>query len=318
MHLPTWPVFVLLCASFSSLALAQKPAEVAAKDQFAAGEAAYNRGDYAAAIEAWQAAYASDPRPRIQYNIYQAQERLGDLAAAADALQRYLDEADASDPSYENAETRMASLRQRMLATGVHLQGVPAGATVKVDDKDPGPSSPDDSIALSPGQHRIVVTLQGHQDFIAEVYVADGRILEIPVELKRLPPAVAAPAAVEAPLEPAAPAAHDAGESTPSQRAARPFFIASAALGGAALIAGIWTLNRAAELDGCGDAEFYCSNQDAVESQRTIALVTTTVLGLGAIGTFAYGIVLKVRGDREEAALACAPWLGGASCRLRF
>jgi tetratricopeptide (TPR) repeat protein len=323
MRLPTWPMLVLLCGCCSSVALAQKPAEVAARENFAAGEAAYSRGDYVTAIKDWQAAYASDPRPRIQYNIYQAHERLGDLGAAADALQRYLDDADASDPAYENAEARMASLRQRMLATGIRLLGVPAGAIVRVDDRDPGPTSQDDSIALSPGQHRIKVTLRDHQDFIADVYVADGRTLEIPVELKRLRSAVVAPAAEEASPEtrapePAAPAPHDARESTPSERAARPFFIASAALGGAALIAGIWTLDRAAELDGCNDSEFYCANQDKVESQRTIALVTTTLLGIGAVGTFAYGIVLRVRGDREEPALACAPSFGGASCRLRF
>jgi tetratricopeptide (TPR) repeat protein len=317
MRLPTWPMLVLLCSCLSSVALAQTPAEAAARENFAAGEAAYNRGDYATAIEAWRNAYASDPRPRIQYNIYQAHERLGDLAAAAEALQRYLDEADASDPSYENAEARMASLRQRMLATGVRLLQVPAAATVRVDDQDPGPTSQDNSIALSPGRHRIRVTLRDHQDFIAEVYVADGRILEIPVELKPLPPAVVAPAAEGRP-QTTAPAPSDVSESTGSERAARPFFIASAALGGAALITGIWTLNRAAELDGCADPDFFCPNEDTVESQRTVALITTTLLGLGALGTFAYGIVLRVRGDRDEARLACAPSLSGASCRLRF
>jgi tetratricopeptide (TPR) repeat protein len=308
-------MLVLLCSCLPSLALAQTPGETAAREDFAAGEAAYNRGDYATAVEAWRRAYASDPRPRIQYNIYQALERLGDLAAAVEALQRYLDEADASDPSYENAEARMANLRQRMLATGVRLLGVPAGATVRVDDRDPGPTSQDNSIALSPGGHRIRVTLRDHQDFLAEVYVAEGRILEIPVELKRLPPPVAASAAEE---RPQAPAPSELRDRTESERAARPFFITGAALGGAALISGIWALNRAAELEGCGDPDFFCPNQDTVESQRTIALITTTVLGLGAIGTFAYGIVLRVRGDRREAGLACVPALGGASCRLRF
>jgi tetratricopeptide (TPR) repeat protein len=318
MRLPTWPILVLLCSCLSSVALAQTPAETAAREHFAAGEAAYNRGDYATALRAWQQAYASDPRPRIQYNMYQAHERLGDLTAAAEALQRYLDEADASDPSYANAEARMASLRQRMLATGVRLRGVPAGAKVTVDDRDPGPPSPDDSLALSPGRHRILVTLRDHQDFIADVYVADGRILDIPVELKRLPPPVTAPVLMEAPPQPAPPAASDTGEATRAERAARPFFIASAALGGAALISGIWTLNRAAELDGCADAAYFCPDQDAVETERTIALITTTVFGLGAIGAFAYGIMLRGRSDEERAGLACAASLSGASCRLRF
>jgi tetratricopeptide (TPR) repeat protein len=307
---------VLVCGCLSTVASAQTTAETAARESFTAGEAAYNRGDYAAAIEAWQAAYATDPRPRIQYNIYQAHERLGDLAAAAEALQRYLDEADASDPSYENAEARMGSLRQRLLATGVRLLDVPVGAAVRVDDRDPGPISQEEAIALSPGQHRITVALRDHRDFIADVYVADGRILEIPVKLERLPPAVAAPAVARP--QTAVETSSETGDSTPSERAARPFFFASAGLGAGALIAGIWTLNRAAELDGCADSDYFCPNEDTVKSQRTIAAITTTVLGVGAIGTFAYGIVLRIRGDREDAALVCAPAWSGASCRLRF
>src|SRR5262249_33722356 len=79
----------------------------AAKDHFKRGEAAYQKGSYDVAITEGEAAYAADPRPRIQYNLYQAYERLGQLTKASEALQRYLSTADPDDPSYSDATARM-------------------------------------------------------------------------------------------------------------------------------------------------------------------------------------------------------------------
>jgi tetratricopeptide (TPR) repeat protein len=69
-----------------------------ARERFRRGEAAYQKGNYPLAITEWEAAYSADPRPRIQYNLYQAHERLGALGEASDALQRYLSTADPDDP----------------------------------------------------------------------------------------------------------------------------------------------------------------------------------------------------------------------------
>ena len=52
-------------------------AQADARRQFTQGEQAYRVGNYDEAVELWQRAYSMDPRPRIQYNLSQAFERLG-------------------------------------------------------------------------------------------------------------------------------------------------------------------------------------------------------------------------------------------------
>src|ERR1051325_5634913 len=109
MRLPTWLLLGVLSLINVRPVLAQQPAPAPpeppaaapaapapaataedAKERFKRGEAAYQKGSYDLAISEWEAAYAADPRPRIQYNLYQAYERLGQLSNASQALQRYL------------------------------------------------------------------------------------------------------------------------------------------------------------------------------------------------------------------------------------
>ena len=106
-----------------------------AKERFKRGEAAYQKGSYDLAISEWEAAYDADPRPRIQYNIFQARERLGQLPEAAEALQKYLSTADPDDPYYADATARMASLQQRLQATSIRLVGGVEGATINISGR---------------------------------------------------------------------------------------------------------------------------------------------------------------------------------------
>jgi tetratricopeptide (TPR) repeat protein len=329
-----WQVLVLLCSHLSTWVVsAQSPSDAGAmadaepaREHFEQGERAYNRGDYSVAIREWEAAYAIDARPRIQYNIYQAHERLGNVSAAIEALQRYLDEADRSDPSYENAVVRMANLQQRLQATGIELIGVPRGAWLHVDDEDFGQLNGDLQLPMPPGQHRVRLSLEDHHDFFASVFVVAGQFVQVPV---RLEPSAELPQPTEAAPSPPgyAPDAIDrsalARDPAPlaADLRARPFFFVSAGLAAGALFTGVWALNRAAELDGCHSDRYFCANEEAVTGERSVALLTTTVLGLAAVGMFAYGIVIRVQGDegdQEDDSFACAPVAAGALCRLRF
>src|SRR5689334_10565709 len=143
------------------------PSEDAARDHFKRGEAAYEKGNYTLAISEWQAAYATDPRPRFQYNIYQALERLGQLPEAAEALQRYLSTADPDDPYYSDATARAAALQQRLQATGIRLVGGVDGASINVSGHDWGRLPRPDRIPVQPGNHRVVVSMEGYREFTA-------------------------------------------------------------------------------------------------------------------------------------------------------
>jgi hypothetical protein len=287
-----------------------------ARERFKRGEAAYQKGSYAVAIEEWQAAYGADPRPRIQYNLYQAHERLGQLQEAAAALQRYLSTADPDDPYYSDATARMAALQQRLQSTGIRLVGGVEGASINVSGHDWGRLPRPDRIPVQPGNHRIVVQLGGYKDFIANVFVPAAQVVDVSVQLERMENAGgSAPAAGEPVGGRASVTARTADLEAPSH--ATPFFIAAGVLGAGAIGSAVWMVNRMSELDGCDASDTFCAEEDAVRTQRTIAIVSTAVLGAGAIGALVYGLVLDGKAESSAAAL-CVPTGLGAQCRVKF
>jgi hypothetical protein len=288
---------------------APAPSADFARDHFRRGEAAYQKGNYQLAIEEWQTAYNADPRPRIQYNVYQAHERLGQLGQAAEALQRYLSTADPDDPYYADATARMASLQQRLQATGIRLVGGVDGASINVSGHDWGRLPRPDRIPVQPGNHRVIVRLDGYREFTSNVIVPAGQVVDVPIQLERvdgaaLPIASGKTISTSDIDEPASPL---------------PFYIASAALGAGAVGTLVWFLNRSSELDGCGTDRFHCTEESAVRGQKTIALVSTIGLGAGAVGLLVAAIIMG-GGDERPAATAdaCVPTLTGATCRLSF
>lgn len=284
-----------------------------AREHFRRGEAAYQKGSYALAISEWEAAYAADPRPRIQYNMYQAYERLGQLQEASGALQKYLSTADPDDPYYSDATARMAALQQRLQATGIRLAGGVDGASINVSGHDWGRLPRPDRIPVQPGNHRVLIALSGYKDFVANVVVPAGQVVDVAVQLEPMAGEAAPNASTGASGQAAAGIDSDdaGGKGTP-------FFIAAAVLGAGAVGSLVWALNRSSELDGCEDAGFDCLEQDAVKTQRTLGFVGTGLLGAGAIAMLVVGVIVNGDSEPESSAALCIPTGLGAQCRLRF
>ena len=285
-----------------------------AREHFRRGETAYQKGSYDIAISEWETAYAKDPRPRIQYNLFQAFERLGQLGKASEALQRYLSTADPDDPSYADATARMTALQQRLQSTGIRLVGGVDGAAINVSGQDWGRLPRPDRIPVQPGNHRVVVQLAGYKDFTSSVVVPPGQVIDVYIQLEHL-------AEVPGEAGPAPSASAGASGASAVDRGgsdATPFFVASAVLGAGAITSAVWMLNRNSELDGCDSDQFFCANKDAVNTQRTIAIGLTAVLGVGAITTLIFGLTAGDDDAPAQAALSCAPGLLGASCQGRF
>ena len=285
----------------------------AARDHFRRGEAAYQKGSYDVAITEWEAAYAADPRPRIQYNLDQAYERLGQLTNASDALQRYLSTADPEDPSYADATARMQALQQRLQATGIRLVGGVDGASINVSGQDWGRLPRPDKISVQPGNHRVVVTMDGYREFTANVVVPAGQVVDVSIQLEPLSGTTAPPPQDPGlgPTIPTTPPRTDDGGSDTT-----PFFIVAGVLGAGAIGSGVWAINRVSELSGCNDADQFCTEEDAVKTQRNIAFGVTAVLGVGAIASLIYA--LAAGGDDDDSAALCRPDVTGARCQLRF
>ncbi len=80
---------VLLIAP--ALALAKDAAELRAREQFRAGQAAYDHGQYQRALGAFSEAYGLQPVPGFLFNIAQCHRQLGDYERAAVFYRQYLD-----------------------------------------------------------------------------------------------------------------------------------------------------------------------------------------------------------------------------------
>lgn len=296
-------LLVSLLALATSSASAQR--EVA-QERFRRGEAAYQKGNYALAVSEWQAAYSADPRPRIQYNLYQAYERLGKLAEAAESLQLYLQTADPDDESYGDATARMASLQQRLQATGIRVVGGVEGAQISVDGTDWGRIPRPDRIPVNAGNHRVVIQLTGYQTFTSTVVVPAGQVVDVVAELAQGTEPSSAP-----------PAAAVSADTSDDGADATPIFILSGVLAAGAIGSGVWMIDRASELDGCDQSGFYCPNEKDVVTQGNVAIGLTIALGAGAVGTLIWAIVAN-SDSGESTAARCTPGLGSAACRWSF
>jgi hypothetical protein len=78
-------------ASAAAPAAAQGNDMARAKKAFAEGQALFDKGEYAAAREAFQASLAAFPHFRTIFNIALCEEKLGNVAAAVAMYRRYVD-----------------------------------------------------------------------------------------------------------------------------------------------------------------------------------------------------------------------------------
>lgn len=321
-------LWLVVCAS--QVAFAQEDAEQEeAREHFRRGQAAYQRGDYEKAITEWQAAYESSQKPRIQYNLAQAYERLGRLNDAVSALKHYVDNAEPDDSAQSDAVARLASLQQRLALTGIQIKGGVEGALIKVDDREWGRTPRPDKIFVKPGSHSVVVSKEGYQDFVSSVVVAAGQVAEVNVVMNQVgeTPAEEGPTEVtptptpeEEPTETVKEPEAIKDEVQASTDNSLIWFIVSGGLAAGAIGSGIWFADRGSALSECDEDKIYCENEDSIETQGTVALVLTIGLGAGAIGALVVGI-LSMGGDdeTEQAATTCYPTsLSSAGCTFRF
>jgi tetratricopeptide (TPR) repeat protein len=194
-------------------ATAQPPpaaAPLAAEDARAAearaaylrGADLYGKGRYQEAIAAFEEADRLKPSPALQYNVGQAQEKLGDVPAALAAYARYL-RADPRAPNRDAVEKRVRSLEARLATTGLqmlHVTTSPERAEVAVDGEGARPAPVDAPFA--PGRHVLSATAPGYLPAAQEVDLPADRSLEVHLVLGAGQDPSAAPLAATPPSPP--------------------------------------------------------------------------------------------------------------------
>ncbi len=113
-------------------ALGQQPAgssDAEAQIHFQSGRLHFERGDYEQALDEFQSAHRLSGRPALLYNIYLCQQSLGQNAAAAETLERYLAQGTVSAEERPNLEARLENLRRRAQEQGGTPGGTAGGGT---------------------------------------------------------------------------------------------------------------------------------------------------------------------------------------------
>lgn len=107
---------VAALAAGPAIAVAQgsEAEDAAARAHFEAGTHALDTGEYARASTEFRAAYAATHRPELLYDIYLAEERGGNVAAAVEALEGYLRDGSPEQDRRDSLTARLANLRARL------------------------------------------------------------------------------------------------------------------------------------------------------------------------------------------------------------
>lgn len=264
-----------------------------AKELFERGRAAYDKGDYQTAVAEWQQAYATDPRPALQYNLAQAYEKLDMLPEAVAAMEAYLKGAPPDHPYQVDARAKIGGMRERLEKTGIQLVGGPEGATILVDGEDWGRLPRRDPIKLTPGTHVVRVEAVGRAPFEVRAAVSAGKTLSVEVQMGAEVSSAPVPGDEADPDEP------DTGTGS-----LLPWILVGG--GGALAVTGVVVGTIA-----LGKAEDATSDKSSdADSARGLAL-GADVLIFGGIGVAAAGVVLLVLddgADERPAALRVQPW----------
>src|SRR4051812_19729662 len=193
-----------------ALMLAQAPplpvADAAARTQAQAtlreGAALFERGEYAAALQKFEAAYTTFPSPKIWFNVGAADRALARPVEALQAFQRFLDEAPPDTPIESKREAQQAVAALKAGLAQMNIQCARAGVDVSIDGRSAGVTPIAHPVWISPGSHQVVARADGTAPALQEVTVAAGEARTLALQLRPLPPVADAPLRTAAPAAP--------------------------------------------------------------------------------------------------------------------
>lgn len=303
-----------ICLGLAAPARAQEAdagTRVAARELAEAGAEAFEKQDYATALDRFQRAEQLYKVPSIAVWVARCLARTGRVVEAVDKYEETLRmPLDASAPeafqrAVADANAEVDSARARVARLELHLPtDAPASAQVFLDERAVPPALIGVATPVNPGTHRVVARAPDKATYSNELVLAEGGRQVVQIVL--------------APEAPPAPAPTPA--STASHRPST-LTIALLAGGGLALTAGTVTgiaaLNHKSALDsGCdpGCPANLQSDLDAFRLNRTLSYVGFGV-GLAAAGAGVYLLLHQGSSGGQVGALVLP---GGAGVSGRF
>lgn len=213
-----WLVYPALVLLFAEHSLAEDASIAKAREYFQAGAQAYTLGEFGAAIQAFEQAYAIAPRPAVLFSMAQAERRLyflsqepTHLQRAVDMYRRYLAEETqaARKPDAVQALSELEPLLLRVASPSSKVAPV-AGDAARLPPPTPTPSptrvmisSPAQGAILSldrqtpatsplvrevePGEHVVRIDAPGYRPAERRVIAVSGELVTVDVPLAEKP-----------------------------------------------------------------------------------------------------------------------------------
>lgn len=197
----TLGALALLHCLWCVLPAAAQDDKAQARALFGDGVSAFDRGDYAAALQSFQGAYRLAPHPAVRVNMANCFEQLGKYVEAAFNYERFLQESGSDVPPEQRAEVEAAIQRLNGKIGTLFITTEPGDAALSVDGE-PTARVPGTGLKLSAGTHTLRATRPG--------YVASERMLQVDGGAERSISLSLYPAAIEP--EAAPPASEPARE----------------------------------------------------------------------------------------------------------
>jgi hypothetical protein len=287
-----------------SAALGVAPAAQAQTDPAAAealfreGRALADAGDIAGACAKFRESARLDPAVGTTFNIADCEERLGHLAKAWTLFGEVVHRLPASDKRHDVAKKRVAALEPRLPKLSVRLAATaPAGTRVTRDGVELGAASLGTPLPVDPGEHVVIVSAPGHADRQFKLIISEREIQTLDVE--------AGPAQSGAIEKPKTGVELDTTAAPSSSRRSPVLGYVVGGVGVAGFItgaiAGVLVLQKKGVVDEhCPDKVCDDEGYAAVESGKTLGIVTTAGLVTGLVGVGAGTYLIVRAGSRED------------------
>ena len=269
---------------------------------FGKGVTLFRAGDFRAALEQFNHAYAAAPSFRIQFNIGQTCSELQDHACATKAFELFLADGGKQVPPAQRVIAEREIKRLRALVGSLHVVVNLAGAEVTVDDAPAGTSPISAALLVNAGRRKVSASKPPLAPVSSMIDVPAGDTVEVSLALAD---------ASGVPLPPSAVAA------APSRT---PFWIgvaATSALAVATVIFGVVTLGAKSDLDGTVGR--FGASADDISLARSkvdgLALVTDV---FGGAAILAAGITTYFFFSTQPASTRIGVGPGGISLQRAF
>jgi hypothetical protein len=283
--------FFLLVTLAAPSALAEPHDAAAAEALFRQGREAADAGDHAKACEKFKESNRLDPALGTVFNIADCEEKLGRLATAWQLFQEVAQRLPASDERQGIAKERARALEPRLPRLAVRLAPTaPAKTQVQRDGVELGSASLDTPLPVDPGPHNVTATAPDHEPRVFDVVLreAESQTVEVEPGAKRAKGVVTEVSSDQVPSS--------------NQRTVG-YVLGGIGLVGLAVgtVAGVMVLERKSTVDDNCDAAKRCNTEgfDAAESGRTLGVVSTAGLVIGALGV-ASGAYLILSSPKEQ------------------